>query len=325
MRWVIGVVTLAVLVWGGWWYVAATGAQRGAEASIDTLRAQGHQMQHDGLSVQGFPNRIDLTLTNPAFRSADGQIGWTSAFAQVFSLTYKPWHLIATVAPEQRLTTPAGEVTLVSPRMRASVIARPTTSLPLDRFALDAEPLSVRANGQTLDAARLTLASRAAPALPDAHDIGLRIEGLVLPQIPATLPAQIESLLIEAQVSFTAPLDRHAGQTRPQPTVIDLRNLQSRWGDLKLQAEGRLTPDPQGLVQGEITLRLTNWRLILPVLVEAGVITPEFRPNLENALSLMASKDSSGDEQLILPVKLARGAMALGPLPIGPAPAFPRW
>lgn len=326
MRFLIWLVVIAGLLWGGWWFVAARGAETAGGAVFDGLRAEGFAAQNAGVSVQGFPNRLDMTIDAPTFASRDGRMGWSADFAQILSLSYKPWHLIGVVSPQQRLTLQGQSFTLDSPRFRVSLLSRPSPDLPLERFALEAEPLAVT-QGQTavISAAKVNLASRIAPDLAQAHDIGLRIDALRLPLALAGLPDVVETLLIEAQVALSAPLDRHAATTRPQATSVTLRNLQLRWGEVRLHGDGHITPGPAGLMRGEITLRVTNWRDLVPVLVETGVIAPDFRPNLEAALTFLSRRDPDGAEVLTLPLRMANGAMTLGPLPLGPAPAFPRW
>jgi hypothetical protein len=326
MRWLIAVVTVAGLGWGGWWYIASQGAERLGHATFAQLQLEGYDAGHDGIAVRGFPNRIDLTLSAPRIASSDGAVAWRSDFVQIFSLSYKPWHLVAAVAPEQHLTLPQGKMTLSSPKMRASLIARPTTDLPLDRFALEAEPFGMTLEGAPLlTADKINLASRATPAMAGSHDIGLRIDALHLPVPMADLPQTIDTLLLEARAELDAPLDRHIASRPPQALGFTLRNLQMIWGEVRVQGEGEIRPDPQGLVQGEITLRLRHWRRLMPVLVESGLIAPEFRTNLETALAFMAKPDPEGADTLTLPLRLQAGEMTLGPLRLGPAPAFPRW
>lgn len=324
MRVLTVLVVLAGLAWGGWWFIAAKAAKTAAQASIDQMRSHGITVDHADLTVQGFPNRIDLTIPEPALRGANW--AWRSEFLQVFSLSYKPWHLIATVAPVQTMTTPAGDLRIESPRLRASLIARPNLNLPLDRFALEAEPITAQnANGTRLSADTLALASRATPALDNTHDIGLRVNALRLPAAFGTLPDLIDLVLIESQVTFDAPLDRHAPTTRPQPRSIALNNFNLAWDSLRLHGTGQITPDAQGLTQGEITLRITNWKLALPILVSSGAIAPDFVRNLETALGFLSRRTADGQDELTLPLTLGQGRMSLGPLPLGPAPAFPRW
>lgn len=324
MRWVIWSVGIAGMAWGGWWYIAAQGAERFGHAGFEALRAEGYAAAHAGIKVQGFPNRVDLTITAPELASPDGQMSWRSDFLQLFSLSYKPWHVIATVAPEQRLRLPAGELVIDSPRLRASVVSRPSTDLPLERFALEAEPIALTLDGVPIVSAdKANLASRATPALPGAHDIGVRLDGLRLAVATGGLPSVIEALLIEARAELDAPLDRHASARPPRLDALSLHNLHMIWGEVRVQGEGRIAPDARGLTEGEITLRLRNWRLLLPVLVESGLIAPEFRPNLETALSFLSQRDNEGAETLTLPLRMAGGATTLGPLPLGPAPVFP--
>ena len=52
--------------WSGYWYLAMTGARSGYEDWFADRRAQGWQADYAQLEINGFPNRIDATFTEPA-------------------------------------------------------------------------------------------------------------------------------------------------------------------------------------------------------------------------------------------------------------------
>ena len=70
---------------------------------------------------------------------------------------------------------------------------------------------------------------------------------------------------------------------------------------------------------GRIEISLSNWRRILPLLVASGAIKPELAPTVESMLANLAQQ--TGDPEVLkLPLVLQDGWMALGPVPLGPAP-----
>ena len=75
----------------------------------------------------------------------------------------------------------------------------------------------------------------------------------------------------------------------------------------------------EGLAEGRIELRLSNWRKAIPVAVALGLVTPEVAPTWENVFAVL-SEQSASPEDLDLPLVFQRGRMSLGPLPLGPAP-----
>ncbi|HSF64747.1 MAG TPA: DUF2125 domain-containing protein, partial [Paracoccaceae bacterium] len=102
MRWLLWIVVAAATLWSGYWFAGSRALERGAVQAIAMQAAQGFVSQAD-VSVQGFPNRFDLTLTEPRFGDPARGLVWEAPFAQLFALSYKPWHLIAAFPPEQRL------------------------------------------------------------------------------------------------------------------------------------------------------------------------------------------------------------------------------
>lgn len=327
MRALLTVVLVAAALWAGYWVVGSRTLERAAEDWFAAQAAQGRVADHAGLNVAGFPSRFDLTVTEPHLEDPASGFGWRAPFAQVFSLTYKPWHVIAALPNSQTILAPGQEITLDSTRLRGSLIVTPNTSLALDRLAISGEGLAARSSqGWTLGAGEARFATRQIEDDPARHEIGLDIEGLapdarlLTAAAEAGLPPTLDSVKLSALLGFTAPLDRRAAETRPELATLDLSEALLSWGDLKLFATGKLTL-AQGIPEGRIDFRLENWREAIGLAVALGLIKPEVRPTWERMLSLLATQ--SGDaEKLDVPLIFAEGRMSLGPLPLGPAPTF---
>jgi hypothetical protein len=324
MRWLLGVVIAAAVLWGGWWFAASTAMERGAVAAFDAMTARGLVATRSDLSVRGFPNRLDLTLTDPAVSNPATGLGYRAEFFQLYTLTWRPWHVIAAFAPEQRVTTPGGDAVLTSTRMQASLVLQPDTALGLDRMALagDAVTLSVPApeNEVRIGAETVRFATRLDPTRDNTHEIGLDIAGLDAGLPPGTgLPPRAERLRIVAFAGFSAPLDRFAGETRPELLRLDLSEMSLIWGDFQLTADGALTVDAGGFAEGRISIRLDNWETALSAATAIGLVRPEIAPTWAELGRRLA--EASGDpRQIDLPLTIAGGRMSLGPLPLGPAP-----
>lgn len=324
MRVILAVVLALALAWCGLWFAGARFVRQGAEAALADMRAQGYHAEVGGLQVLGFPNRLDLTVTAPDVADPASGYGWSAPFVQAFALTWRPWHVIAAFAPEQQITTPAGVFTLTAGELQASLRARPTLLLPLDRTTLVGTDLSLRApNGVNIASPELRFATRDLDGTGLRHEIGLEVTGLapgpgLLPK-GTGLPAVLDRLHLDADLSFSAPLDRAVSRTRPEVTSLALREALLIWGDLTLHAQGDLAPDAAGLAEGSLTLRATNWQRLLPALAAAGLIKPEVVPTWTRMLDIVAQQ--SGDPAVIdVTLRFAQGRVSLGPLPLGPAP-----
>ncbi|MEP0564178.1 MAG: DUF2125 domain-containing protein, partial [Paracoccaceae bacterium] len=134
------------------------------------------------------------------------------------------------------------------------------------------------------------------------------------------LPQAIESLRLDATVGFDAPWDRFALEdARPQVRSLQLENLSARWGDVTFRAAGDLVVDELGVPDGRITIKAVEWRQMLAMAVNAGILPEALLNSAENGLGLLAAL--SGDPNTLdVPLGFANGRVSLGPIPIGPAP-----
>lgn len=321
MRALIAVIVVAFAAWSGWWYVASRAALSGAEAAFAGLTAQGWKAGNDGISVRGYPNRVDLTIAEPALATPDQSWGWQADFAQLFALSYRPWHLIAALPPRQTLTTPFGPADLEADKLQASLVVKPASNTPLERLQIAGEGLSLRGTSPWA-AESLSLALHASAAEVNAYDLGLTLRELAPdPRLVALvphglLPERLPIVHLDATLGLTAPLDRHLAESRPQITHINLRELRGEWGPVKLHLSGRLTADAEGFAEGKLDLRIEGAATLLEFLGSGGVLAEKDMRNL----SLVISAMSRGADSLTLPVNFARGSMALAVFPLGEAP-----
>ncbi|WP_050528774.1 DUF2125 domain-containing protein [Pseudorhodobacter aquimaris] len=321
MRWLTGLVLVLVALWSGYWFIGARGFEGAANSWITSLQDNGKTADHDGLAVRGFPNRFDLTVTRPQFADPATGIGWQSAFVQLFSLSYKPWHLIAAFAPEQRLTLPYEGITLRTEKMQASLVASPLPTLPLDRITLIGDMLTAEGDsGWSLRADALRFASRKLKG--DAHEVALTLtefapDPQLMTHFGGILPDRIGLIRLDTTLGFTAPIDRLILETRPRLATLDLAEARVDWGNMHVSAKGRLIADSAGFAEGDIMLKLTNWPLALDVAQQMGLIAPDARQLWEQAAGFLAQENG---DTLEIPVSLRNGRAMVGAIPVGPAP-----
>jgi len=326
MRWLLRLIVVLAGLWGGYWFIGARGVEKTAQAWFDTLPAMGLTASHHGLEVHGFPNRFDLTLTKPRLDDPAQGIGWQAPFIQILSLSYKPWHVIVALPPEQRLTVPGDALTLHADKLQASLIVVPDTTLALDRIVVAGTSLTLTSDsGLSLTAKALHLATRQDAAQQNAHEIAINISqispgaNLEEQAVAAGLPGVVSDISADIVVQFTAPIDRMMAQTLPQPDVVDIHNFQINWGDISITAQGVVRAGAGGLAEGEVTLHLTNWEKGLEAAAALGFVRPDTIASWRNGMTFMAAQ-SSVPGRLDLPLSFRGGMMRLGPLTIGPAP-----
>lgn len=327
MRALLVAILVAAALWSGYWFVGSRALERSVEGWFADQAAQSVTATHQGVAVQGFPNRFDLTVTEPRLAGARTGLSWAAPFVQVFAMTWKPWHVIAALPDSQTLTLGDRVIDLSSSRLRGSLVVTPGTALTLDRVTVEGDNLrAVWDTGWQMAVSRLLLATRRDAADSTRHDIWLEATSLTPDQNfrmalkpLSDLPELVDRVRIDLTAGFTAPIDRFAAQTQPRLAQIDLRDAGVTWGRLQISAKGSIQPDAQGLAQGRIDIRVSPWRDLVPVLVAAGVVTPEVAPTIERAMELQAAQGAD-PETLDIPLWLDGGRMSLGPIPLGPAP-----
>ena len=327
MRRLLVLLILAAALWSGYWFVGSTALRDGAEQWFADQTARGITAEKTNLTVAGFPNRFDMTVEGIRFADPQTGIGWDAPFAQIFAMTWKPWHIIAALPPTQTIRLPDQDIGLAADNLRASVRARPETSVPLAMAIVESGAWQATSSqGWVLGAATLVASAAADPDVPAAYDISLDVADLapdpvLLARLPdaATLPPLVQMIRARINARLTAPLDRNAADTRPRLVGLDVSDVLIGWGDLSVTAKGLIEPDDAGFASGRIGIEIANWQHLIPLLVASGAVKPEVAPTVRNMLQAMA--EDGGDPSILkLPLTLASGRMSLGPLPLGPAP-----
>lgn len=328
MRRLLVIALLAAGLWGGYWFIGSSALERGMIAWFDVRRATGWTADYASLNTAGFPSRFDTTITDLALADPEGALRWEVPLIQILALSYRPNHIIAVLPPAHTLTGPTGPVTITSDDMRGSVVFAADTALTLDHSAFVTQNVALQGDGDwSIALTEARLATRQTLATPNAHDIGFEAMGLT----PSgtlrrsfdpgnTLPATVETLKLNATAQFDAPWDRFAlDGPPPQITRLDLKLAQATWGKLDLRAEGSLSVDDQGIPTGRITLTATNWRAMLAMAVDAGLLPPDMAETVERGMALLAGLSGTPDT-LSAPLSFQNGLVSFGPVPLGPAP-----
>lgn len=326
MRALTVIVVVLAALWGGYWFAASAAVQRGVEGWFADQAANGMVADRADLRVAGFPNRIDVTVDGLHLADRASGSGWRAPQVQVFSMTWKPWHLIAALSAGQVVDLPGQSITIDGTDMGASLELHPGTALALNRIRAEGQAVKLTSTaGWTLAAAKVLAATEDDPSLADTHRIGLTVENIapdpafVQALADSGLPAVIPRLHLDAHVTLTAPIDRFAGETQPKVNGLDIADMSLNWGPLTAKATGRLMPDADGLATGEIALTITDWRRAMKVIVALGGLTQDQADVLANGLKTLA--DAGPDPEVLnLPLKAANGRLSLGPFPLGPAP-----
>ena len=322
MRFVLWFVLVLGLCWAGYWFAGSRAVEQAALKWFADQKAAGLVASNDGVSVAGFADRFDLTVTNPQLADPVSGWGWRAPFAQVFAMTWKPWHLIAALPNSQVIAVPGGEkITVGSSRLMASLLMQPSRTLGFERAVVEGDALTLTSDlGWTSSVDKIVLAAERDATRVNTLRFGADLTTLTLPEAAAHVPnlgAVLSKMHLDAHVTLSQPIDRNLSGA--QVLDMTLTDLQITWGALNLTARGTVKPDAQGLAQGKIDLSLKGWRNLGAALVALGLIPPTNGVTVNRGLEFLA-KASPDPEVINLPLTFAEGWMNLGPLPLGPAP-----
>lgn len=329
MKRLIFVIIAAAALYAGYWFVGSSGAQAGFEQWFEDRRAEGWHAEYQDIQTRGFPSRFDTTITEMSLADPDTGVAYNAPFVQIFALSYRPEHLIAVWSNTQSLSSPYGKAAISSDDMRASLIVQKNTSLALEKANFVAEALAVDVEaGGRFAASKALVAVQQAPAAVNRYHFGVDLKDVSLPQPKGLrleagiLPETLEYARGDVTASFDAAWDLQALQSqRPQPTRIDVKLIEAKWGKLELRLAGGFDVDAQGRASGKITIKAQNWRDILALGVGSGALPRQLAGPIEQGLNLLSGL-SGNRNTLDLPLDLDQGQMKLGPIPLGPAPLF---
>lgn len=324
MRVLLWIAVVLAVVWGGYWFAGSTVVERGAAQWFDEQAAAGLTAEREDISVAGFPSRFDLTVTKPHFADPATGWGWSAPFAQVLSMTWKPWHVIAALPNDQLIEGPGQKIALTSSRLMASLRLTPSSDLTLQEVVLEGHDVLAKSDlGWTVGAKSLVLALGPDPLDPLARRLGLQIVDLAPdPALAALIPdlgERISTVHLDATLALSAPIDRHMAETQPRLVSVKVSAMQMEWGKLKMTASGQVDRGPDGIAVGQIDFRIANWRNIPALIVAMGLVRPEMGQTITRGIEALA-RNGKDPEVLDLPLVFANGRMSLGPLPLGLAP-----
>lgn len=330
MRLLLAVILIAALGWSGYWVIGQRGLAQGFADWFEARRAEGWVAETSEVQVRGFPNRFDTGFSDVMLADPDTGWAWEAPYFQLSSLSYRPDHVIAVWPEQQSIATPQEKFRIEADDMRASLRVASGSDLAPETLRLTAEFLEITPEAREDEVTALSELTLAGERREDrTYRLGLAADGLSLSSPwrdrldpEGRLPDRISGLEADLTVTFDKLWDRSAIEdARPQPTRIKVDLVDGRWGQLHLQAAGEVDVTPDGLPEGEITVKARNWREMVHMAQAAGALPESLAPTVENSLGLLARMNGNR-KTLDVPLNFSDGRVRLGPIPIGRAPVL---
>ncbi|WP_370160098.1 DUF2125 domain-containing protein [Limimaricola soesokkakensis] len=319
MRFLLILVALLVLAFGGWWVWGSRAVDARLTELTEELRAAGWQVDYTTDGTAGFPYRFDLDLRDISLVSPNGIFGWQSPRLRVVAQSYEPNRLIVAADETHRVSVPGQDLDIVVTGPRASGAVEIGETLPVTEFTVEAADLAVASSlgwetqvGTLLAALRGNGAANGYDAYAEATRIAVPEAWRAVWDPTGALPAEIAALRLDADLGLDAPLALSGEAAAIEQ--IDLGELALDWGPVQARGSGTLDVDPAGVPEGEVVLEIDGWEVLLDLAARAGV------PIAESSLLRGALGSMAQDGVLRAPISFADGAMRLGFIPLGPAP-----
>ncbi|AHD08645.1 DUF2125 domain-containing protein [Phaeobacter gallaeciensis] len=319
---------IAACVWSLYWAIAGWGLRQGLDGWFAEQQRQGWQADYAALHTTGFPLHHHHRITTPALADPGTGLAWRADWLDIRSLAIWPGTLTLRLPPTpQKLSYFDATTTIQADGLRADLQLAPGSALDLEELRAQSNDWSLKSDDK-LDLSGETFALEMSQiGDPAQYQISARAEG-VLPhpllrqRLAATqgVPDRLDVVAIDMEVHFDTGWDRNAIELRrPQPREITLHLAEARWGPMRIKATGDISLDETGLPEGDLALQVENWQDILQMAETAGNLPPRVRAGIEQVLQVFAGLGGN-HRDLDLPLTLKSGYVALGPLPIGPAP-----
>ncbi|MDG1430624.1 MAG: DUF2125 domain-containing protein, partial [Paracoccaceae bacterium] len=319
--WFAILVIVAAIAWSGYWFWSASVQKAAIEGWFDNRRSGGWVADFSDLTVKGFPNRLDTTLTAPRLGDPDVGVIWETPFLQLFRLSYNAKHLIAVLANEQTIKTSTREIGVTTSDLRASLEIEDLNTVTPERFILVAEDFKLETTDDRTLGIDVAQISAEATAHPNTYRLALDARGL-----KGALPGWIESdtnnaidrITVDLEVQLSGPINL-AHTTQLQPESITIHLAEAQWNGLSIAAAGDVEIGTAGTPVGRVTLKLRNWRELIAAERQTGRLSQRALNQIDITLSLISGL-SGNPETLDLPFDFVNGKIWLGPLMIGDAP-----
>lgn len=330
----IGLVVLVAVGWAGAWVYAANRVEKEMDAWIQREAKEGRVWACTDRALGGFPFRLELNCGTPSLTTTSGEaLLITTSSARATAQVWSPNTITAQfTAPARIENKTTGEVFTAAWTALTMSGVGDTSGRP-QRFSLQASGLNleqVQADGNTpLGAAeQLDFATRLLPPAkegPDDVEYTATITGVQSPVLVAFGEKGPVNLALAGVVTSAANL-------KPMPLEQRLRVWAAGQGEARLTqfaitspavavtARGIVSLDPQGQLNGNLTLGFAGFQQLAGQLGAAGVIPGELAPMIGALAMVGQPADVDGRKGVSFPLSFKGGRLSLSGLPVGRVP-----
>ncbi|MEZ5669876.1 MAG: DUF2125 domain-containing protein [Alphaproteobacteria bacterium] len=332
----IGVPTLLVAGYVGYWHYLESELQRFIDEWIADQREAGVQVTHGTITTGGFPLEVYADIPAPALTATTGAqtVSWQG---ETLRISFVPWdfltyrfdspgeHLVAVIENDG-----FAKWALNAQRAGGSWAIDTSGGAELKLDIADVAVTDALAQNFSLGAldGTVTIAPEGAPADQAKLTATVAVSDLVLPEAIAA-PFDPRIATFTTDVTLQTPVLPPSLPVlflvlRDYDGRVVLRNTRLAWGELDISTEGELRVDAANYPAGRFPTRVTGYAETIRRLQDAGLLGELEAVGLAAVAGAMAQNEDGGRPTVSLVVELIDGlvkvqdiaVMQMAPLPV---------
>lgn len=326
----IAFIAVAAAGYGSWWRLVAEEVRANAIAFQAEQRQLGRELTWDGIRTEGFPYRVETTLSTLHFMAPDRGAAYDGDRV-VVHVEPLALHRVAVSLEGQQHFFYAKE-RWIETNVRADRAILSLSERSGDQHvALDVERLTGAAKVDATDFKFIVEKANGGVSVRSDDkggswrrvELAARLENIaLLGDFELPLGPSIGLLEIDAGGRLPSQaLDASASALlaawRREGTPIELKRFELEWGGVSVGATGAFTLDANGLPEGSLRLKLGNHPRILELLETLGWITHETRVAAKPLLDVFAFVGKDAQRRITVPLSIRNGEIYLGPARVG--------
>jgi hypothetical protein len=328
LKWAAILIVAALALWVGYWFAARQAAVMAFDRAFASLAADERDLACDESASGGFPFRLDLDCGNLAFKDRKANAAVTAARVTATAPLYRPGRVEAVIASPVTIEAPGQQVSLNASWQDAVAVVdagfdglnratvtldqvdivpgagknrMPFTHASADRATISAFPASGGDYRFTIDATGLALQPKKGDELP-----------------PMAIDADVTAL------DFGRSLGTDPGRTLAAWLAdggeLQVDRLTVAMGEAAAGATGRLLISPDGLLSGDITMRIVGMEHIPALAERLGLGSRDRLQNIIGMAGAVMRPAPDDPRARDVPVTIRDGVARIGFIPLGTIP-----
>lgn len=321
----IALIALAIAGYGWWWRIVADEVRSNTVAFQAAQRDLGRELTWDTLKIEGFPYRVESTLSTLHFTAPDRGAAYNGERIVVHVQPLALNRVGVSLEGEQHFFYTKERWIETNARADKALVSLIGGNAE-QRVEFDIERLTGKAKIDATDFNFIVEAAQGGFNVAEPDSQGLPRVELVARLVNIALQGDLELPLgpsialieIDAAAKFPADLTQASAATllaewRRMGTPIELRKFELEWGGISIAATGEFKIDANTQPAGSFRLKLGNHPRILELLEAQGWITRETHLAAKPVLDVLAFISGDAKRRISVPLKIQNGEIFLGP------------